>query len=135
MDSGPSMKNVSCLPELVNEREAYARYGHILEDKELRVARVNGTIGFFKFKNKIHYRVDDLHAFIAAKLQRSYKPPRCVEPERRAVAPTVEAPIIPGMTDELMTAAANLLRKSVSKPPRSRSRSMFPDKVGGRERL
>lgn len=48
-----AVMSVTTLPKLVTEAEAYLRFADVLEAKELRRARAEGLIGFYRRKKKI----------------------------------------------------------------------------------
>lgn len=64
------------MPEdFITEADAYAAYGHVLEDKELRNARCLGRIGFMRRKRTIFYRRDELVTFVSSLLRQDYVEP------------------------------------------------------------
>jgi hypothetical protein len=67
----------------VTEAQAYAAFGHVLEDKELRHARQEGRIGFMRRKRTIFYRYDELSEFVDRILEKDYVPP-CQESSRHS---------------------------------------------------
>ena len=102
------MSEPATLPDLLSEQEAYDRFSHVLEDKELRRARRDGAIGFYRRKGRILYREDELVAFIAARLDESYTPPGS---PAKAAPREGRKPFIEGMTPELMRAGSELLMR------------------------
>jgi hypothetical protein len=115
------------LPQLVTEVEAYALFP-LLQDKELRQARQDGEIGYYPRKKRIYYRLDELQAYMARKLQQSYVPPCPKNPQHASDAtgstryqarPTGTAS---GMTPDLEKRAADLLAQRASNSPSSSSR-------------
>lgn len=107
------------LPKLISEADAYERWPELLEAKELRRARVEGKLGYYRRKKKILYREDELVAFIAGILEASFTPPRDDRKTKGAPAPCTSG--IPGMTPELERAASELLRRRSFRRPRSRA--------------
>ncbi|CAO4145427.1 hypothetical protein LPLAFNJD_LOCUS1938 [Methylorubrum aminovorans] len=70
------------MPEdFITEADAYAAYGHVLEDKELRNARHAGRLGFMRRKRTIFYRRDELESFVSSLLAKDY-----VEPCQKTIA-------------------------------------------------
>lgn len=66
--------------EFITEAEAYERFGHLLEDKELRVARQEGRLGYLRRKRKIFYRLSELQNFIDGALEQEYvRAPRSLQ--------------------------------------------------------
>ena len=85
---GPGPPSQGWMPEdFVTEADAYAAYGHVLEDKELRNARYAGRIGFMRRKRTIFYRRDELEAFVSGLLRQDYVEP-CTRTSRSAAKPT-----------------------------------------------
>jgi hypothetical protein len=114
---------IAHLPELVTEAQAYELYGHVLQEKELRHARQSGLIGYYKRRGKVLYRADELAAFIAARLERSYVAP-CQKPSDSddTGSPQSQAQAnstVVGMTPELEKSGADRLRQMISRKPRS----------------
>ena len=66
------MSDVVTIPELVDEREAYRRYGHILEDGELEKSREEQAIAFFDAKTVL-YKPTDLRNYIIGKLSAKFE--------------------------------------------------------------
>nr|USU33068.1 hypothetical protein NG677_05100 [Methylobacterium sp. OTU13CASTA1] len=72
--------------DIITEAEAYLRFGHLLEDKELRFARQDGRLGYLRRKRTIFYRLSELQAFVNAALEREYvRAPQSVKPRVRPV--------------------------------------------------
>jgi hypothetical protein len=120
------MVEVTPLPQLVTEPDAYALFP-LLEDKELRRARQNGEIGYFDRKGRIYYRLDELQAYMARKLQQSYVPP-CQKnlPSASDDTGSTKFQAQPtginfGMTPQLEKRAADLLERRISSKPKSNS--------------
>ena len=97
--------------------------------RSLRRARVESRIGFYRFKNTIHYREDDLLAYLHDRLTgglhaMSAGQRHLFELGRYWISDVPGSPNLyaSGMTPELERSAAALLRHQISKPPRSRSR-------------
>jgi hypothetical protein len=75
-DAGPDPPPSGWMPQdLITEAEAYAAFGHVLEDKELRHARQSGRLGFMRRKRTIFYRRDELEAFVSSLLRQDYVEP------------------------------------------------------------
>ena len=126
------MSEVVKLRPLISEAEAYERYGHVLQDRELRQARKSGLIGYYVRRRRVLYREDELVEFVNAKLEGSYVEP-C--PKKKPENPSSDSDAtgstrskdqpgstVSGMTPELEKSAAALLRQQTSKTPRSSSR-------------
>ncbi|MBM0205276.1 hypothetical protein JNW90_21185 [Micromonospora sp. STR1s_5] len=60
--------------DVITEADAYRRYGHLLEDKELRRARQQGKLGFMRRKRTIFYRLAELEQFVQAIITQDYVP-------------------------------------------------------------
>lgn len=123
-------------PELLSEREAYERYGDVLEDKQLRRARTSRQIGYYVLQNRIKYRADELAAYVERHVQARYHP--CDSSKSESTGSI--ASLVPsdstafGMTPELEKSAAALLRQQTLKKPRSGSpRSSSRKDQGTRE--
>lgn len=116
-------EGILTMPLLLTEAEAYEVYGNFLQDKELRRARERRLIGYYRRKNKILYRADELAAFVETRLQRSYVPPCQNSSASESIgSPELEAQpnsIASGMTPELEKSAADRLRLTTSRKPRS----------------
>lgn len=75
-DAGPDPPILGWMPQdLITEAEAYAGFGHVLEDKELRLARQTGRLGFIRRKRTIFYRRDELEAYVSSLLRQDYIEP------------------------------------------------------------
>lgn len=108
---------------LITETEAYRIYGHLLEDKELRRARTAGALGYLRRKRTIHYRRDELEAFVRAIINWSYvEPCRTISPSPttrlRTTTPIPMPPASEGppaasrvISDEVLLRAAAKLRR------------------------
>lgn len=112
------------LPHLLTEADAYNRFGKILEDKELRLARKRGELGYYRRKGQILYREDELLSFVKALLEGSYVAP-CRENTSSSSASTGSIAsrvrgisTASGMTPELEKSAADLLRQQISSKPK-----------------
>lgn len=60
-------------PRIISEADAHMRYKHLIEDKELRRARQNGELGYFRRKRRIYYREEELVAFLNRSLENAYR--------------------------------------------------------------
>lgn len=73
---------VEAIADFITETEAYSRFGHLLEDKELRIARQEGRLGYLRRKRKIFYRLSELQDFIDGALEKEYiRGPRALQPK------------------------------------------------------
>lgn len=81
----PSPTGIAASADIITETEAYVRFGHLLEDKELRIARQEGRLGYLRRKRTIFYRLSELQAFVDTALEREYV--RAPAPIRRRVGP------------------------------------------------
>jgi hypothetical protein len=118
------------LPTLLTEAEAYERFGHVLEDKELRRAREGKELGYYVRKGRIFYNEAELLAYIAASLKGSYHAP-CQSSASgntgSTPSPDQPATIASGMTPDLVRSAGALLRQRILSKQRSSSpRSSSP---------
>ncbi|MCP5081136.1 MAG: helix-turn-helix domain-containing protein [Alphaproteobacteria bacterium] len=116
------------IPKLIGEDAAYARYPDVLQDKELRNARQEGKIGYYKRKGRILYREDELAEYVKAALERSYEPPCQTDSEKpssgsapigEATSTAPETSTASGMTPDQERSAASLLRQQAAKRPNS----------------
>lgn len=118
--------NILQLPPLLSEAEAVEQYGAFLEDKELRRARQERVLGYYKLKGKILYREDELADYIKAKLEGRYTKPCQINSGSGDTGSTTSkdrgTSTGSGMTPELERSGAALLRQQTSKKPRSSSR-------------
>jgi hypothetical protein len=120
---------VTELPQLLSEAEAYERF-QLLEDKELRRARAAREIGFYRRKNRIWYRLDELERFIANRLIKDYTPP-CPHPSPdsagigSAALPDRRDSMPSGMTPELERSGAERYVQQILKRPNSTYRRSF----------
>jgi hypothetical protein len=53
--------------EFILEKDAYIRYPHLLGDKELRQARKNHLIAFYRAKRSFAYKLGDIKKYIEQK--------------------------------------------------------------------
>ena len=74
--------------DFIKEADAYAAFGHLLEDKELRHARQSGRLGFMRRKRTIFYRRDELEAFVSGLLRQDYVEPCPQTISRGSTAPS-----------------------------------------------
>jgi hypothetical protein len=58
--------------ELITEAQAYEEYGAVLEDKQPRLVRQSGRIGFLRRKRTIFYRRDELAESVRQMLKHGY---------------------------------------------------------------
>ncbi|AWB21811.1 hypothetical protein DA075_13510 [Methylobacterium currus] len=118
--------------DLIAEEEALRRFGHLLEDKELRRARQAGRIGFLRRKRRVFYRLSELEPFLDALLDEEFV--ACRKPVEKP-SPTASstgtgtsasrpsragAPSTPGGTTrptEAGTAAVLRLARAISRSP------------------
>ena len=107
------MTTVQELPKLLTEKEALAKYGHLLEDNELRKARQQRILGYYKRRSRIFYREDELVAFIQGVVEAAYTPadPKAKAKEAGPKSATPRVASTSGMTPELEVAACDLLRR------------------------
>ncbi|QRM36029.1 hypothetical protein [Microvirga sp. VF16] len=132
--------------DVITEAEAYARFGHVLEDKELRIARQRGRIGYLRRKRQIFYRADEVEAYVRAVLSEEYI--ACPEPRLPPLTPPPSPPSRaasggtaatgsrrppdpasgpaggttprPGARTDAGRCAVEALKQLISKPPRTR---------------
>lgn len=119
------------LAELIKESEVYARFPGLFADRELRQARHNGRIQFYRLRTGVFYTEEQLVDYIE-----QYRVDACTdgdplysEPENKAVENgsrseangsgkrTASGTAI-GMTPQQGAAVANLLERGITKKPR-----------------
>lgn len=117
---------LSDLEGIISEKDVYEKYGHLFVDKELREARVTGTIEWLDLRKGVFYTREMLLNYLRLKVkpvcpvnapleaheESENKPsfPKLMDngsPRKKAARPS----IVTGMTPSLAESAAALLER------------------------